>query len=339
MSAYLSCIGKLFWRANSFKFAITLVCISAASALLLIAAALVDDVIYIPGGVGLVQNYGLIFSHFAIPAVLMLVRCYCKFIASCLMGAMRRSIEVRNLIKELKEDVQLSKRSRRKRILIIFSYIGLCFWIRNVTLHAIGQSAKYWHSPVFDSTDHFCSFIANRLVSVLAWIFVVPFCIYVGIISTVTLLSIAKAIKSDPLITYDPLHPDHAGGFAFVADASLVFNITISIIYSHITIFVITFSGRNSEHIILYLLATVGLIFGNSLVFGKIGRVLEDKKLRSLNFLRRNNFDGSRLNFEVYRYYVESFSKEKRRGGIQLSVNVIRGILPLVAPGIRIFTS
>jgi hypothetical protein len=310
-------VARTAWRMGSWQVLLALGLYGVVSGVILVAAAYADDVFWIPDGVGLFQNYGLIFSFFAIPAILLSCRHYAQ-----------------TILRVTKSHAILNSSVKDHIYVMIFA--GSCFVISNIGIHLFGDSSRHWNSPVFDSPDHIYSFLSNRVVSTVTWVLIVPYSVYIFVISTIFLRILFQSIGEDATIHYDLIHPDRSGGMAFAIDASVFFNIIISLFYIFITVFIVTFRGINIEHVALYVGATLFYILSHGLVFGSVYSVLNEKKQLSLINLKELTYKGDAHSFEIYKFFTEVFSATPRKITMPTVMYAARIVLPMIFPLVKI---
>ena len=101
---------------------------------------------------------------------------------------------------------------------------------------------------------------------------------------------------------FDILHPDRCGGFSFLEDARLYFNIIISFLYLITTMHVGVFK-LNDMHVISYSVLTMFLIFGNYIFMGEVFSNVKNLKMRAVNIYKEGVYNNNALSFEVYKYF------------------------------------
>lgn len=183
-------------------------------------------------------------------------------------------------------------------------FIGALAWLANVAFHVFGNPEVRWGHKVFDSIDHPLSFTASRLHNLYTWLVIMPF---VGHVMIVTTLQLRRAMRTafwESALKYDLLNPDERGGFGFVDNAHIAFNVVAALVYVQITLHIETFERMNAEHIIGYSILTLMLIGTNWIFLGDIYGKIKALRFESLNELKDRVFDD-KLNFEVLKYCLE----------------------------------
>lgn len=207
--------------------------ISGLMLLAFIEAARLEGVLTIKGGVGFLQNYGLLSTLIGNAVLPCLARAYYESVLDIAASSVvkRRPLVERGLA-ELTKMVLLAGRYR----LIVYGliFVGLLFWLANVGFHVLGSPEVRWGHKVFDSVDHPFGFTLNRLNNLYTWMLILPFCGYVMIMSTIQLVRTVTVAADRKAIAYDLLNPDNCGGFAPVERAHLLFNIVVAIAYVQI---------------------------------------------------------------------------------------------------------
>jgi hypothetical protein len=107
------------------------------------------------------------------------------------------------------------------------------------------------------------------------------------------------------VLVYDLLNPDQRGGFGFVDNSLLAFNIVAALVYIEITMHIETFARLNLEHIVDYMILT-GLLLGiNKIFFANMYATAKRLRLQSLNKVKDEVFRNNKLSFEVLKYCYE----------------------------------
>ena len=290
-----------------------------------------DCVLFIEGGVGFFQNYGL-FTAIVGDAILFFLtkkfhQCVTSMAESNVGG---QNLKVLNIVRDLNRSLSLLNKNRF--ILYAFMLFGLLFVSSNVAQHVFGQPDVHWRGDVFDSLRHPASFTMNKLFLLYSWCIVIPLCAFIFLITSVYMSRIFIALSFDENSKYDLLNPDNAGGYSAARYASAYLNIALSIVYLQISLYVLTFQGANPEHIIGYAIATLLLLFANAIVFRKVETVIAKKKDSALNDLKSKTYSGDQLHFDIYRYYVDIFSKHALQRRLSVLVFSVKSVVIVIPP-------
>jgi len=198
--------------------------ISALQFVTFYAAALHEAVLFIPGGVGFLNNYGLLSNLFANAFLPYLARLYYADIRSFVDSeAIKNPTVVNEGIAELERMVLLDGRFLMALYGAVF--IGLVFWTENTSIHLFGNAEIHWGHKVFDSVNHSMEFALNRLNNLYSWMLVLPLCWHVMLFSTIQLVRMVSQSAKQNAIAYDLLNPDGSGGFICIERAQAILNI------------------------------------------------------------------------------------------------------------------
>src|SRR2546423_14511087 len=107
------------------------------------------------------------------------------------------------------------------------------------------------------------------------------------------------------VLTYDLLNPDQRGGFGFIDNSLLAFNVIAALVYIEITMHIQTFSRLNLEHIIDYVILTALLIGINKMFFADMYATVKRLRLESLNKMKDEVLRNNNLSFEILKYCYE----------------------------------
>lgn len=132
-----------------------------------------------------------------------------------------------------------------------------------------------------------------------------PLVVYVMIFSSFQLRKAVTIASSEGVLTYDLLNPDQRGGFGFVDNALLAFNIVAALVYIQITLYIETYAKYNLEHIVDYIILTVLLVGINKLFFADMYGMIKRLRLESLNKVKDEVFRNNSLSLEILKYCYE----------------------------------
>lgn len=247
------------------------VALSALQFVAFVQAARNEGMLRIAGGVGFLDNYGLLSTLFGNAVLPYIVRCYYQSVHTFADSkAVKRCAVVDSILARLANMALL--RGRYQLIVYGLSFVGLLFWMANTGFHVFGNPEARWGYKVFDSIDHPIGFALNRLNNFYTWMVVLPVCGYMLAITTGHLVRAVNLAADRNAIRYDLLNPDRCGGFAPVERAHLLFNIIVALVYVEIVLHIGTFMRMNAEHMLAYACATLLLLFGNTLFLGSLNR-------------------------------------------------------------------
>ena len=133
-----------------------------------------------------------------------------------------------------------------------------------------------------------------------------PLVVYVMICSSLQLRKVMTIASREGVLTYDLLNPDQRGGFGFVDNAVLAFNIVAALVYIQITLYIETYAKYNLEHIVDYIILTLLLIGINKMFFADMYGMIKRLRLESLNKVKDEVFkNNNNLSFEILKYCYE----------------------------------
>jgi hypothetical protein len=319
-------LSKQFVRRSPTTLLSIGIVISLINFLAIYAAAARDGVLHINQGVGLLNHYGLLSTIIGNAISLYAAKKY--YDGVCSIKASKAVVNKEVIKKSLNDlTVMVELHGKYRFIMYLLVIVGTLFWISNFTIHIIGNPVARW-GLVFDSLDHPWSFVANRLHNFYTWIVIMPFVVHVMICSSLQLKrAMAKAID-EGVLKYDLLNPDQRGGFGFIDNSLLAFNIVAALVYIEITLHSETFSRLNLEHIIDYIILTALLIGINKMFFADMYATVKRLRLESLNRVKDEVFNNNNLSFEILKYCYE-------RRVVTLSiVNVLIQASAIAIPGI-----
>jgi hypothetical protein len=263
-------------------------------------AAVRDGVLYINQGVGLFNHYGLFSTIVGNAISLYAAKKYYDGVCSSRDSeAIVDSAAIKKPLKDLTDAVEL--RGKYRFIMYFFLVLGIYFWASNTSTHILGDPVAKW-GHVLDSKAHPWSFVAGRLHNIYTWIIIMPFVAHVMICSFIQLWKAMEIALKKGVLRYDLLNPDQRGGFGFVYNALLSFNVIAALVLVEITLHSETFGKLNLEHITDYIILTV-LLFGiNNLFFAYMYTPIKRLRMESLIKVKDEVFKNDKLSFEVLKY-------------------------------------
>jgi hypothetical protein len=267
------------------------------------AAAKRDGVLHISQGIGLFNHYALFSDIFCNAVFLYAAKKYYDGVCSIRTSkAVVNPAVIDTSLDYLAAMIEMKGKYQFFMYLLII--IGTLFWVSNFTTHVIGNPVAKW-GLVFDSLDHPWSFFVGRLHIFYSWVIILPFVTYVMICSSLQLREAMAIASNEGLLTYDLLNPDQRGGFGFVDNSLLAFNLVAALVYIEITMHTGTFEKLNLEHIIDYIILTLLLIGINRMFFADMYAKIKRLRLESLNKVKDDVFKNDNLSFEVLKYCYE----------------------------------
>lgn len=302
--------------------------LSLADFATLYGAAARENVLQIPMGIGLLNNFGLFSTVIGNAISLYVAKKYYDGIC-----AMRTSKAVAGSSSAIEKELSrltsmISLRGRYAWLLYGFITVGVVAWLSNVSGHILDNPEIRWGHKVFDSVNHPATFVASRLHNVYAWIMIMPFLAHVMICSSFQLRKIITIASREGALAYDLLNPDARGGFSFVDNANLLFNVVVALAYIQVTLHIETFEKMNPEHVTAYVILTVILITVNRLFLGDIYASLRFLRLEALNNLKLAVYKRDHMSFEILKYCYE------RRLSPLTVVNAVIKVAAIVIPGV-----
>lgn len=267
------------------------------------AAAVKDGVLYISQGIGLFNHPGLFSTILGNAISLYAAKKYYDGVCSIRVSkAVVDNTVIEKPLKDLMAMVEL--RGKYQFIMYLLVILGTLFWASNFAIHVFGDPIAKW-GHVFDTVDHPWSFWVSRLHNIYTWIIIMPFVVHVMICSSLQLRKAMSIAADKGVLIYDLLNPDQRGGFGFVDNALLAFNIVAALVYIEITMHIETFARLNLEHIVDYVILTLLLIGVNKMFFADMYATVKRLRLQSLNKVKDEVFKNNNLSFEILKYCYE----------------------------------
>ena len=296
--------------ANQFLVRSTLTLLATGCALSLIdfaalySAAAKEGVLHIPRGVGLLDNYGLLATLIANGVVINLAKVCVDAIQSITKS--KAVTDLAPLQHDLSMLTAMLRMQRQYRFLMfLLVSIGTAFWLSNIGFHLFGNPEARWGNKVFDSPDHWLSFVASRFHLFYSWIVVLPFLAHVMVCSCIQMRRIIQVAVREKVLIYDLLNPDLKGGFLFVDKAHMAFNAVAAIVYVEITLHIETFAGMHLDHLMAYITVTLMLIGINRIFLGDVYSTIKTLRVEALNNVKEKVYRDDKLSFEILKYCYE----------------------------------
>jgi hypothetical protein len=266
-------------------------------------AAVRDGVLYIDQGVGLFNHYGIFSTIVGNAIALYAAKKYYDGICSIRDSkAVVDGTVIKKPLKDLKDMVELHGKSQL--LMYFFLVLGVYFWASNFSTHIFDDPVAKW-GHVLDSKAHPWSFVAGRLHNIYTWIIIMPFVVHVMILSFIQLWRAMKIALKEGVLRYDLLNPDQRGGFGFVYNALIAFNVIAALVFIEITAHMKTFGRLNLEHIMDYIILTVFLFGVNNLFFAYMYAPIKRLRMEALNKVQDEVSKNNTLSFEILKYCYE----------------------------------
>ena len=259
--------------------------------------------LYIDQGVGLLNNYGLLSTVIGNAISLYVLKKY--YDGVCSIRTSKAVVKVEFIEPSLSTlTAMIEMQGRYWLVMRRLVFIGALAWMVNVGFHLFGDPEVRWAHRVFDSLDHPLTFAASRFHNLYTWLLIMPFVGHVMIVTTFQLRRAISSASQANALKYDLLNPDQRGGFGFVDNAHIAFNVVVALIYIQTTLHIVTFERMNADHIIVYSILTLALLGINWIFLGDIYAKIKVLRLEALNELKDRVFDD-KLNFDVLKYCLE----------------------------------
>ncbi|HJP93597.1 MAG TPA: hypothetical protein VJ875_16680 [Pyrinomonadaceae bacterium] len=267
------------------------------------AAAMKENVLSSGQGIGLSNHYGLISTILGNAIAWYAAKKYYDGVCSIRFSkAVVNNEVIETPLKDLKDMVEL--RGKYQFIIYFFLFIGTAFWVSNFAIHVFGDPLAKW-GPVLDTKDHPWCFLMGRLHNIYSWIILMPFVAHVMICASIQLQRTMRIASENRAIKYDLLNPDQRGGFGFIDNSLLAFNILAAIVYVEVTLHAETFKRLNLEHIVDYFIVTLLLVGINRMFFANMYATVKRLRIQSLNEVKDQVFKNNELSFEILKYCYE----------------------------------
>ncbi|MDQ3816670.1 MAG: hypothetical protein M3362_03135, partial [Acidobacteriota bacterium] len=209
---------------------------------------------------------------------------------------------VKKPLKDLTAMIELHGKYRY--IMYFLLILGTIFLVSNAAIHIFGNPVARW-GLVFDSLDHPWSFVGGRLHNIYTWVIIMPFVAHVVICSSIQLRRAMAVASNKSALQYDLLNPDQRGGFGFIDNSLLAYNVIAALVYVEITMHIETFSRLNLEHLVDYVILTALLVGVNKMFFADMYAAVKRRRLESLNKVKDEVFQNNSLSFEILKYCYE----------------------------------
>lgn len=292
----------------------------------LYTAASWEGVLYINQGVGLLNHYGIFSTILGNAISLYAAKKYYEGVCSIRDSkAVIDKAIVEKPLQELTSMIEL--RGKYRHIMYFLLILGTLFLVSNAAIHIFGNPVARW-GLVFDSLDHPWSFIGGRLHNVYTWVIIMPFVAHVVICSSIQLRRAMATASNKNALQYDLLNPDQRGGFGFIDNSLLAYNVIAALVYVEITMHIETFSRLNLEHVVDYVILTALLVGVNKMFFADMYAAVKRRRLESLNRVKDEVFQNNSLSFEILKYCYE------RRVRTLSAANFLIQAGAIAAPGV-----
>lgn len=294
-------VARIFVSREPIVWLVAASAVSVLQAVTFVLAGRAEHVLWIERGVGLFQNYGLGANLIANALLPYLARLYYDYTMKAAATASGDKAE--DLRQEIERIANATQgKGRFVGTIHAFAFVGLLMWISNISYHVLGLASTHWGHAVFDSPDHPTMFVLNRINNFYSWVVIAPLCAHVFLWPTILLPRLIRAAIERGATRFELLHSDRAGGFVAVENAKFVFNTALAVIYLQVTLHSGTFRLAHLDHILVFIAATVALLFGNYWVFRRVDRELAALKEKEIEIRRRRVYEDDPLSFEILRF-------------------------------------
>lgn len=299
------------------------VIISLFELLLLITAARIDGTWKIVNGIGLSNHYAIFTFLVGDITLLFFLRKYIDTTQS-----FRKNLElteqhkkiVENYIEQFKNNIFMKNHS--KFLYIFFILIGLIFWASNLHHHLSGNTVNQWGRLTYDAFQFKWGFYCTRVHLFISWVVILPFFAFATIYSTLTLVTIIKDMDNKSILPFDMLHNDQCGGYSFIGEAHIYFNLIISVCYIEVSSVVFISKDITLEQLLIYIFLTITLFLGNTIILHSSLDSLKRARNKILNAYKQKIAQSNHgYNFEIYKYCI---NEVKHSPFTKYSVNMIR---------------
>jgi hypothetical protein len=291
-----------FFRRSPFTLLGFGIALSIVDSLILYLAARRNGVLQIEHGVGLLKNYGLISTIVGNSVAFYLVRKYYDCVNA--IGTSDALVKDSSAQTSTMDFENEGVNDRVGFIIAGFLVLGAVLWLSNFRTHVFGDPEARWGHKVFDSTDHFLSFLASRIHNVYTLLIIMPFVGSIMVAASFRLNRMITVAAANCALKYDLLNPDQRGGFGFVDRANIMINVVVVLVYIQITLHIETFK-MNAEHVVGYIILTVFLISINRVFMGGIYATIKGLRLKALNTVKDKAFNDDKMSFEILKYCYE----------------------------------
>lgn len=219
------------------------VIIGLAQAALLVGAAALDDNFWLPDrAIGLLEHPGITAIVLADGLVLALVGYAARrFLRSAnRMPVIDSAINRRYLRQAVSRGrAALLLRDRAGVLFFLFcAGLGALFWLFNAL--QTRDSDLYYGRDVFDSSRHFYSYIAMRIVLAMSWVVLYPYVALVFVAISGNLYRVTRGLAHRRQLKYKTFHPDGCGGFSIIGEISFAAIMAVMALYASLTIVITT---------------------------------------------------------------------------------------------------
>lgn len=258
--------------------------VAAMEAGLLFAAATYEDTLFIPEGVGLLQNYGVFSSLFGDVLIVMLARlCFAQVVLQLNGRSSGFQVRRRRLREELR--AHLTLQTRLRFVLYFACLVGFLFGLYNIGVHLLGDPKAVWAGDgFFDESANPLGFAANRLNGFISWAVVLPVAAF---FCAVTFYMFYRIADQGPRggAFYDETHPDDFGGFFPLVRAKVFYSIGLSVVFFQIAAHVVTFDASAHHYVVIgaaSLMLLLEQIFSSGFTIDRIN-MMRDRRLQRLS--------------------------------------------------------
>src|SRR6185437_3011378 len=189
----------------------------------LYGAAVTDGVVRMSPGVGFLNHYGLISTVAGNAIALYATKAYYDGVCSIRTS---KALADKDVVEPTLVELEAMVKGAGRYELSLYGLVvfGALCWALNIGTHLFGDPMATW-GPVLDSTNHPWSFVAMRIHNLYTWLIIMPLVVHVTVFSSIQLRRVMTIASDNGALRYDLLNPDQRGGFGFVDNALIAFNI------------------------------------------------------------------------------------------------------------------
>lgn len=330
MSIFRWLISKYFLQIKAEYLLVINVLIAFVEFIMMYLAAKKENVLFIDGGIGFLNNYGVMSVILGDALLIYMAKKHVDLLSS--INKHSKCIDVKTYLSEKNKYYSILRLETFNGLwLVLFMFIGVGYSVSNISHHVFGTEGQHWNTIVYDSMHHHVlSFLANKICMIYSWILILPFSFYIIIESIFHLNRLLNAILKENIFKYELIHPDKNGGFSYVSRINFYCNMAISILYIQVTMHLITFAIPNSTYYLAYVTITILFLFGNTIFFGSFYKKVEELRLKSLNRYKEDINKNDRFSFEVYKFYHESFIQKTNLGNSDTLIKLTKLVSILI---------
>lgn len=274
-------IQHLFLSSKAVRNSIIVgVIIFVVESVLLITAGILDSSLFLDGEkLGVLEHpgpWGIVFGDMCILTVLtLLARSISRLPQRCpVVQSSRVDRYLKIVRRQIFQALFLNHRSRY--LLLYMAGCGLLFWLNNAyqTLHPV----KYYGNDLFDSINFFYGYLSVRFILGTSWIILIPYTAYCSLVIGYGLWKTLRTLEKHDILHFDIYHPDKCGGFSYFGNINILYVLGILIIYSELSIILLTHEKLNPGLLSGFILTTICFLGSTYVVLWPLNSYLSSKK-------------------------------------------------------------